>query len=158
MDETSQENAEEQAVPKATYEGKDAVLEALVYLVHKVGIGASVVLTVGGAIISGELITGQLYFEQQSEAMATGTYGGPNVTPEIARAVREFMVKVFEDQRVKYEVGVDAALASEDPLNFNYIHLQNATIFSGGTALIQGVLWRGRLEAVDGFIIGKPNL
>jgi hypothetical protein len=127
----------------------DWFLAELVRRANEGGLKIGVTLCVGGAIVSGSLIGGRDYFEGIAEHAAAAT--GDAATAERARAF-------FRSPAAMYPHGWGDAgepPAEEEPLA--YIHLADARFFMAtGHPLpgTHGVLWRGRLAAVEGFVLG----
>lgn len=131
----------------------DWFLQMLVNIVNGSEIAFPITLNVGGVLISGELVSGHKYFEGFAKELKEGMF---NVTPGVTSKIEEYF-KQFGDIYVDKKEEADE---NTKPLP-SYIHLGNAHIFnSGGTPIPanRGVWWRGRLEAVDGFILGTLSL
>lgn len=113
----------------------------------------NLILTVGGVLVAGELIAKDNWFDQQF---------GPAESAE--PVIREHSVAgdSSEDSRVP---SPQTEEADEDERK--YIHLRNAKFYQSGNVIPgegSGFFWRGRLAAVDGFMLGslevisrKPN-
>lgn len=89
-----------------------------------------VVLTIGGTIVSGEMVSGAQY-------AAWAAKGSDFFAPLID----------FYGARVGVPITQDVLDST------SYIHLANATIYSGSDRLNVGY-WRGLLDRVDGWSIG----
>jgi hypothetical protein len=94
-----------------------------------------ITLNVGGILISGDLISHKTYIENDV----------------ILNKVKE-LLNNQQPSATTPEQEVDAS-------NVLYIHLKNAKFFQPGQPGIptkgEGFLWRGRLDCVDGFALGK---
>lgn len=104
----------------------------------------SITLNVGGVLVSGELAGGEKYF-----AGFTKDLKAAGLPIEFADLFNEFG-DIYKTQSEQKEQG-------ESTPPPEYIHLKNARIFHPGGGPIpgnRGVWWRGRLEAIDGFILG----
>lgn len=115
------------------------------YAEHGYEIG--VTLLVGGQSVSGNVISGRKYFEGISELMANAAFKGSDDNTMSAT-----IAKNFATWKQLYAVP-----ASLDELKPNYIHLSNTQWLNGDGRPIPsngGVLWRGKLSAVDGYIFG----
>jgi hypothetical protein len=127
----------------------DWFLAELVRRANDGGVRVGVTLCVGGAIVSGALIGGRDYFEGIAEQAAAASRD-----PAMAERARSF----FRSPAAMYRAGwgEGGELNPEgDPIA--YIHLADARFFTvTGQQLpgSHGVLWRGRLAAVDGFVLG----
>jgi hypothetical protein len=126
----------------------DWFLAELVRRANESGLRVGITLYVGGAIVSGSLVGGRDYFEGIAETAAAAARD-----PASAERARTF----FRSPAAMYRSGWGDAgeLAEEEPLAYN--HLADARLFTAtGQPLPgdHGVLWRGRLAAVDGFVLG----
>jgi hypothetical protein len=97
--------------------------------------GQSVTLNVGGILITGILISQKLYMQL-------------------------FMDGIIQEVLDKAKAAGN--LPDPDGLNENsaeFIHLASARFWLPGHRLdpVNGVLWRGRIDSVDGFILGEPK-
>lgn len=144
----------------------DWLLESLVRLVNHlerqgVRMNIPITLNIGGLLVSGFLMDGKEYFEQFAQIMEAGL-------PEFFGETKEQIANNFRELGGLYdptgegtpraESPEDAPEASDVPLNFYFVHLKDAVFVHPGGAPIpsdQGVLWRCRLEAVDGFTLGS---
>ena len=124
----------------------DWFLQQLVELANSRTTTFGITLNVGGILISGTLIGGKRYFEGFARDFAKSlerSFGG--ATDEIRRH--------FEQYGDIYELPPNDSNAS----NPTFIHIENAKYFSpaGNPLPAQGgMFWRGKLSAVDGFILG----
>ncbi|MED2974942.1 MULTISPECIES: gas vesicle accessory protein GvpU [unclassified Fictibacillus] len=120
-------------------QSKDSILEFFVKACNKHGFSLDITLNVKGAVITGTTITAQEYFETLAETFEDGN--------EIAQEIGERLVKAGE--------------AAEDDNNnsdINFIHLKNTRVFCGdsnSTPSKGKILWRGKLDQVDGFFLGR---
>jgi hypothetical protein len=103
-----------------------------------------VTLSVGAAVISGMLIGGKAYFEALGSAYSAGSSD-----PEVATMLKDF----FNSFGSIYK----STPPGEKPPTTTYIHLKDAQFFypDGKVIPANGLLWRGRLGAVDGFSVGS---
>lgn len=127
----------------------DWFLAELVRRANEGGLRVGVTLCVGGAIVSGTLIGGRDYFEGIADNAAAAT-----ADPATAERARAFFRSPAAMYRAAWGEGGELG-PDEDPLA--YIHLADARFFiATGQPLpgSHGVLWRGRLAAVDGFVLG----
>jgi hypothetical protein len=135
----------------------DRFLQLLVRMANHAGDDAimNITLFVGGAVVSGYLTSIEKYFEGIAEEMASTTED-----EEIASALRRFadLGKRFEpDDEPGPEDATDEQIEERDLAGPHYIHLRDAHMFVPGQSPMpanRGVWWRGRLEAVDGFMLG----
>jgi hypothetical protein len=129
----------------------DWFLAELVRRANEGGLSVGVTLCVGGTLVSGSLIGGRAYFESIAESAA----GAPRDSVEAARA-RAFL----RSPAALYAAASDEPPEPDDePLA--YIHLARARFLAANGRPIPGktgLLWRGRLGAVDGFVLGAVDL
>ena len=87
-------------------------------------------LVVGGLIISGQIIGSGLYFE----------------------AIRDQLERSSDEEE---EAPFELPPLDHKP---SFIHLRDARVFHPGGSAVpsnEGIVWRGRLDSVDGFWFGK---
>ncbi|MEI9927045.1 MAG: gas vesicle accessory protein GvpU [Sphingomonas sp.] len=129
----------------AAFDGKDWFLCDLVKFAN-LGVELPITLNVGGLIISGQLTSGRIYFEQMSQKIKS------EQDDEILAAVRESFelnAKVYE---IPEEPAEDWKLPTPD-----YVHLRNAKVYTNERRPLpdgDAVAWRGKLTAVDGYWLG----
>lgn len=125
----------------------DWFLAELVRRANEGGISVGVTLCVGGTLVSGSLIGGRAYFERIAESAAVAARDAG----EAARA-RAFL----RSPAALYGAASEGA-ADPDDEPLAYIHLAGARFFTASGRPMpgkDGLLWRGRLGAVDGFVLG----
>jgi len=129
----------------------DWFLAELVRRANEGGLSLGLTLCVGGGLVSGALIGGREYFEGFAGDVASSV-----ADATVAHKVREF----FRSPAALYQPdeglpGGAKASSLADPLS--YIHLKAARFFTSSGAPIPGSCggyWRGKLSAVDGFVLG----
>jgi hypothetical protein len=96
----------------------------------------TITLYVSGAMISGELITYKAYLKE--------FYGG---------AIQRALDQLKESDKVP----APEPTGDDFP---DYIHLQSVKVWLAGNPLnvICCPLWRGKIESVDGFTLGAPEI
>ncbi|MGE0454323.1 MAG: hypothetical protein AB7O37_16555 [Vicinamibacteria bacterium] len=108
--------------------------------------GFPVTLLVGGALISGKLISSRDYFDGLGDQIA-------NAMASVGGAPVKLFTEVVEELDKRKET------ADPDDLSqFEFIHLRDARFLQSRQPLpsnYEGNLWRGKIEAVDGFILGE---
>jgi hypothetical protein len=148
--ETAQADNQEDAEPAIFELPGDWFLRTMVETIVGMGVEIGVTLSVGGAVVSGVAINGQQYMDLFADQFTGGTPEGD---------VRNTLGEALRGWKRVYEKPADAG---EDwkPPRTGYIHLKNARYHAPGYEGIpsSGVLWRGRLEAVDGFSLGNFKL
>ncbi|WP_309894213.1 hypothetical protein [Archangium sp.] len=144
--ETQGKTLQERLAERMNSSSQDGLLQALAALIERMypmEIGVGVTLTVGGTLISGSLISGQWYFAQLAEQLKAS----PQPAPAFAA-----MPETFRE-------ALKINLAKEnEPFVSNFVHLMDARVHAPGQMPIptggKGALWRGRIDAVDGFMWG----
>jgi hypothetical protein len=130
-------------------DGADPVLCRMVSLVDQErGVQLPVTLQMGGALVSGHLVGVREY--------AVG------IEAEVVRAASEASMEGAESLRGKAArvLGEQPDLSGLDDYTPSHIHLRNVTVWTPGgaaTAQMQAPWWRGRLAAVEAFVLGKPE-
>ncbi len=146
------ENPSIQADSSAEFNKSDWFLRNLVDICNKSeNMYFSITLSVGGILVSGELTGGAQYFNGFADDLAMS--GLSSETADLFRRFGEIYTQQKEQEDKEQE---DNDGKTNPPPQ--YIHLRNARIFHPGGNPIptnRGVWWRGRLEAVDGFILGS---
>jgi hypothetical protein len=126
----------------------DWFLAELVRRANEGGLSIGITLNVGGTLISGTLVGGRRFFEGFAEDVAAAA-----ADAETAGRARAF----FRSPAAMYSDGSGAREVPANPEPLAYLHLENARFFTAtGTPIPgdQGVFWRGKLGAVDGFALG----
>lgn len=122
----------------------DNFLQGLVNLCNNTESTMSITLCIGGGLITGTLIGGEEYFNLFHEALVASGFPA-----EEAEIFKEFG-QIYRDQRDKEK--------KENYSPPQFIHLKDAHVFNGGPVAIptnQGIIWRGRLTEIDGFLLGS---
>jgi hypothetical protein len=131
----------------------DWFLQSLVSIVNDESASLPITLSVGGLLISGEMIDGKTYFNEFARQFKDGFKG---ISRETAATI-ELAFKRLGD--VYDPIQKEARWNAYTPKP-HLIHLRNVQIYhAGGPPLLseKGVLWRVRLEAVDGFSLDKNH-
>jgi len=126
---------------------RDGLLTAWVVIANKGTTETSVTLQVAGLIVTGDLIGVGTYYKALGEQFAAGTADG--------EAQQGW--KATFDELAQSSTAVAASSAEDLSTLPQYIHLRNARILRADGELIphnSGVLWRGRLTAVDAWWFG----
>lgn len=138
----------------------DSMLRDFVKLTNKGSFSAQVTLSVKGAIIMGKLIAYKTYMDR-----ITTTIRDPaNIIAPQSRSPPE----PGDDDQPRRDaemvacemdaIRVRVTESGEGTTNPRMIHLESAQILDVATGRfipMQNTLWRGRLEAVDGFTLGR---
>lgn len=111
------------------------------------GVGLGVTLFVNGAVITGDLISSEAYFNQFADQ-----YESVFAQTDVAEESR----KIADVYRVMAENAADE-WKDGNSVPIGYLHLANARIFTPGRPPEpdNGILWRGRITTVSGFSLGK---
>ncbi|MDT9599310.1 gas vesicle accessory protein GvpU [Sphingosinicella rhizophila] len=109
----------------------------------KLGIETGVTLCVGGQLVSGTLCSQKQYLEAMRSAFSANLKGSQAVAGALDEAFASMLKSTAETD----------SLPQPNP---KYIHLKDARVFGGATAMptAHGVWWRGRIAEVDGFHLG----
>ena len=133
---------------------QDKFLAALVEEANVYNIAPSLTLCVGGLLITGDLTSTAVYLRAYGEEMerALSNQLGREPTGEYAAPYREMADAAEKAWANKRD---NPAAAEPAP---TYICLENARYFnpSGGYIPVHdGMYWRGKISAVDGFSLGR---
>ena len=123
----------------------DYFLDIIVSVVHTTDIEIGITLNVNGLVVSGQLISVEIYFRELSEGMNLAT-----TNTEAGNAVINAFKEAFRSLS-------DQAISSGQDRSPDFIHLRNAIVYSSGNTEmpISLPLWRGKLSSVDGFSLGE---
>ncbi|MRX71221.1 gas vesicle protein GvpU [Bacillus lacus] len=117
---------------------KDSILEVFVQAANKHNFALDITLNVKGAIVTGTLTSAKEYFHLLSD-----TFEGDN---EIAQKLSEQLEQAGE------------SFQSGGAKEANFIHMKDTKVYIGDSKSTPSkgkILWRGKLEEVDGFFLGK---
>ncbi len=113
------------------------------------GVELGVTLNVGGALLSGTLISGQRYFEELANQISTATGAVSEISAVISQELREYAA-LYADADDD-----DSRDEPDDPPPTVYLHLAGAQFFTPGQKPLpdgEGFLWRGKIADVSGFV------
>ncbi len=119
---------------------------------QRVNLRTAVTLSLGGILISGELIDAKTYFDDlvaQTQEAAKGV-----ISADAAAALTQ-LFQAFADRAGRPGEGDEHSEGGES----RQIYLRNAKVYHPSGPPIPagaGVLWRVRLDAVDGLTLGLP--
>jgi hypothetical protein len=129
----------------------DGFLQSLVSIVNDESASIPITLSVGGLLVSGDLIGGKTYFNEFARQFKDGFR---DISSETAATIEESFKRLGDVyDPIRKESQRNAPIPKP-----HLVHLRDAQIYpSGGSPppSEKGVLWRGRLEAVDGFSLGR---
>lgn len=117
---------------------KDSILEFFVEASNKHGFSLDITLNMKGSVVTGTTISAKEYFETLSEKFEDGK--------DIAQELSQQLTKAGEAAEESNEGGA------------NFIHLKNTHIYCGDSQPTPSkgkILWRGKLDEIDGFFLGK---
>jgi hypothetical protein len=125
------------------------------------GLEFSVTLSVGGMLISGTLTSHSEYLKLVSEHMQAITT--PELRDLLTNGLANLVASAQTAVRERRQAEEIADALGEEPgedVRPEYIHLKDAKVFLAadmGIPTQGGVLWRGKLASVDGFILGAAT-
>lgn len=117
---------------------KDSVLEFFVKASNKHDFSLDITLNVKGSVISGTMVSAKEYFDTLSETFEDGS--------EIAQTLSEQLSIASE------------SVESNGDAEAHFIHLKNTKVYIGDSKSTPSkgqILWRGKLNEIDGFFLGK---
>lgn len=129
--------------------GADWFLKTFVTMANESNISVGITLLVKGALVSGEIISGPKYFEELGKQFG----GALGMNEDDGAALWRPLAESLYVKSEPYE-----EVDGNTQQNPSFIHLKSVKIFQAATCLPtshEGVLWRGRLAEVDGFILGQ---
>jgi hypothetical protein len=130
-------------------DGTDWFLAWLISLANGYGLEQGITLSVGGASVTGLLISGRDYFTEIGSVIEQGNFHG---AAETLRPVLALAYSQWSQVYPKIDTG-----HAEPIERSTYIHLRRARIVTsdGKEMPPAGGLWRGKLSAVEGFMLGE---
>lgn len=171
MGEEQDQNDKQPTWPRTEH---DSFLEWLVAYCDDYDLPFGITVTVGGLIVSGNLISGRRYFERTVQVFAERLDVELPLAPLDPQSTEpisggEAFVRMFDNLREmveqraqqRQEVDIEAEPEKLADLNPRYIHLQDVRMVRTDGGLIhlpQSSLWRARLEAVDSLMLGQLTL
>ena len=132
----------------------DCFLQSLVEIVNDESANIPITLSVGGLLISGDMIGGKTYFDEFARQFKDGFR---DISSETASTIEETFKRLGDVYDTIQKESQGSAAMPKPYL----IHLKDAQIYQSGAGpppSEKGDLWRGRLEAVDGFSLGRLSL
>ncbi|MDZ3990360.1 gas vesicle accessory protein GvpU [Pseudomonas sp. Teo4] len=120
--------------------GVDDTLQHLVHLANEGGVEMGITLMVGGALVSGYLISSETYFQRVIDSVVEVSAPGEN--PGV-----DAVAKLLAERTPP----------SGGPIASQFIHMRDARFYNGRNDPLptNGTLWRGKIASVDGFSIGR---
>jgi hypothetical protein len=135
-------------LPASDFRSQDWFLQELIELAE-MGLEQGITLTIGGAQIHGNLIGGRRYFEAMVEALNVSSGQGE----------RSELLSTISGLWGRHADVYPGPADERPPLGSapaNYIHLRDASWRSSSADPFpsNGTYWRGKVSAVDGFMLG----
>lgn len=130
----------------------DTILEMWVDVAERTGTEMAVTLMVGGLLVSGRIISGPNYLRRFAGDLRTAFEGGGHTeaSERIHKTITDIAGELETEAREEKE---------QDASPRRYIHLDDANVFlASDTPPIRVPYWRGKLEAVDAWIMGKADV
>lgn len=109
-----------------------------------------VTLTAGGLLVTGELVDGEAWFAELAER--TDSIPAGSIDPALVARLKQLLTGFA----ARYQHPGQGEPASGEP---EHLHLRNAKVYHPSGSPIpsgEGVLWRVRLSAVEGFSLDLP--
>jgi len=132
---------------------QDILLGLLISRVERSGMRFSVILSVGGTIIEGDVVSEREYFEEVASLIRSDDPDTQETFANIPNLMDQVAMRGLDQGR-------DPEIVQEFRENVanSYVHLKNSVLWlEVERRNISGTLWRGKLEAVDGFWLGNAN-
>ncbi|MGE6115874.1 gas vesicle accessory protein GvpU [Aeromonas salmonicida] len=105
------------------------------------GMSFGITLTVGGTLISGQLISGKEYFDYLANLLHRDGLAEDSVSNTLSNEMKWMSEHIYSKESVGRPT---------------HIHLKNAKHYFGDTSMpTNGGYWRGRLCEVSGFMLGE---
>lgn len=134
---------------EAKFDGRIDLLKLFASLINPSDVAQiTTTLNVNGVIITGTMIGMKPYYEAIGEKLKETVRG---TSEEIDIAVKKDLEEMFE--RLKQPPKIEEL---EEGIDFDYIYLKNAKFYVGGVFFpAEGTYWIGKIDSVDGFILGS---
>ncbi len=117
---------------------KDNILEFFVQAANQHDFALDITLNVKGSVITGTMVSAKEYFDTLSETFEEGN--------EVAQLVSEELREAGE------------AAQNNNGSEAYFIHMKNTKVYCGDSKPTPSkgeILWRGKLNEIDGFFLGK---
>lgn len=143
----------------------DWFLEQFVALFNEINASVGITLTVGGVIITGQIVTPTTYFNEMAKQMEEalnriGASNGSNALGDFIRSCGAGEPMSREERAATMDSALKEGVLPIEGGQRAYIHLMNASIYNPATntRALEKATWRVRISAVDGFLLGEPNI
>ncbi|RKE49988.1 gas vesicle accessory protein GvpU [Sphingomonas sp. PP-CC-1A-547] len=127
----------------------DWFLRSIIETYTNDGVEIGLTLTVGGSVVSGLLISGKTYFKELKRFLTESSGQAGDLFATMADDFGELGPYIYDKPS-------DAA-DDWKPKPTGFVHLKDARFHAPGQRPMPtktSFLWRGKLEAIDGFFIG----
>ncbi|MBY5942354.1 hypothetical protein KUW00_15850 [Halomonas sp. DP5N14-9] len=126
-------------------ESNDFLLSMLVGMAES-GASVGITISVNGTLVTGNLISQKKYVDELVSNLRAPL---ESVFPEHSNSMLESFSRIGN-------MSNGSSGTEGESGEYEYIHLGEAQHFVGNSAIpSDGVLWRGKLTAIDGFILGR---
>jgi|SRR5918994_1955056 hypothetical protein len=134
---------------KPKFDGRINLLKLFASLINPSDVAQiTTTLNVNGIIITGTMIGMKPYYEAIGEKLKETVRG---TSEEIDTAVKKDLEEIFE--QLKQPPSIEEL---EKGFDFEYIYLKDAKFYTGGIFFPpEGTYWIGKIDSVDGFILGS---
>lgn len=135
----------------------DTLLEMWVSICEASTAGLSVSLLMSGTLVSGDIMSYSDYLRSFGHDLGTKVLAN---MPDLGEQVHAtFTERAEELEKESWGRTEPDKHGGEELKPCTYIHLRDANIFlNGGTTPIRVKYWRGRLDSVDGWMLGKAEV
>jgi hypothetical protein len=132
---------------------RDPLLDMWIQQAERNGLEPTITLMVGGLLVSGTLVGIRKYLGGVGGEFRNATSETPGVGHVLADAFGAAIALADVDEP---DEGDDGGPSDDDVSASSFIHLKDVRVSFGLADSIRGPWWRGRLEAVDGCMLGAP--
>lgn len=143
----------------------DPFLQEIIANVSNFSANTGITLYVKGLIISGIAISGKTYFEEFAAQYKSGFNDdfkefGETIGNKINSYSMDFPDFWSQLNFDKEKLAESEEIKMSKVEDFHHIHLRDVRIVSqnGNTIIMNNTLWRGRLDAIDGFSLGISSI
>lgn len=135
----------------------DPLLQTVVSIANKTGLGIPVMLSVKGMFISGDIIKRDEYYDRLIAVM-----GDPDAVMKTGtdKEISKMIAELFSSRLNLFKDLGNEPDESGETIPSSMIHLANVQILdtTGRPIPLSGALWRGKMDSVDGYIFGKLEI
>ena len=125
---------------------KNDILLNLLVKIAETNASISVTLNVNGTIITGDLISQKRYYEEVVS----------NIRESFENTFKEESAGILDSLSMFGDFPNGSSCEEDGTAEYAFVHLSGAQFFSGGNRTpSNGAPWRGKLTAIDGFILGR---